>query len=221
MPKTYRKLFTQETEEELLNMTREEACLTLNEKQRLFCEYYVANHNAVLAAKKAGYSTKSAPSLSWKLRQNSDINRYIAWLKLRVSKETHVDALDIVDHYARIAFADITDFVKIKNGRIELIDEDKIDGQLIKSVKKGRDGIVVELYDKMTALQKLERYFDIMPADWRQKIEEKKLELMKEKLEIEKMKIGQVQEDNEDDGFFEALKGTVEEVWSEKDENVE
>lgn len=218
MPTTYRKVFTQETEEELLNMTREEACLTLTERQRLFCEHYVAKHNAVLAAKKAGYSANSVTSVAWRLRQNPDVNRYIAWLKLRVSRELHVDALDIVDHYARIAFADVTDFVKIENNKVELIDADKIDGQLVKSVKKGKDGISIELYDKLAALQKLERYFDIMPADWKQKIEEKKLELMKERLEIEKLKAGQLNSDDEDDGFIQALKETATEVWGDEDE---
>lgn len=219
MPTTYRKVFTQETEEELLNMTREEACLTLTEKQRLFCEHYAAKHNAVLACKKAGYTSASCASLGWRLRQNPDVNRYIAWLKLRISHESHVNALDIIDHYARIAFADVTDFVKIEKNKVELIDAEKIDGQLVKSVKKGRDGISIEMYDKLAALQKLERYFDIMPADWKQKIEEKKLELMKERIEIERLKAGQLGNgEDEDDGFIQALKESATEVWGDEDE---
>jgi phage terminase small subunit len=219
MPTTYKKQFTIETEEELMNMTREEACLTLNEKQRLFCEHYAAKHNAVLACRKAGYTSASCTSMGWRLRQNPDVNRYIAWLKLRISQEQHVNALDIVDHYARIAFADVTDFVSIKGGKITLIDEDKIDGQLVKSVKRGKDGVTIELYDKLLALQKLERYFDIMPADWKQKLEEKKLDLLKERLEIERIKAGQViAGDEEDDGFIQALKESATETWSDDDE---
>ena len=219
MPTTYRKQFTVETEEELMNMTRQEACLTLTEKQRLFCEHYAAKHNAVLAARKAGYSAGSVTSIAWRLRQKPDINRYLAWLKLRVSRESHIDALDVIDHYARIAFADVTDFVKISKNRVELVDADKIDGQLIKSVKKGRDGISVELYDKMSALQKLERYFDVMPADWKQKIEERKLDLLEQRLEMEKIKAGQLGNDDDgNDGFIEALRETATEVWSEDDE---
>lgn len=220
MPTAYRKVFTEETEEELLNMTREEACLNLTEKQRLFCEHYAAKHNAVLAARKAGYGAKSVTSVAWRLRQNPEVNRYIAWLKLRVSRETHVDALDVIDHYIRIAFADITDVVNIKDGKVNLENADQVDGQIIKSIKKGKNGeVTVELYDKLAALQKLERYFDIMPADWKQKIEEKKLELMKERIEIERLKAGQLGNgEDEDDGFIQALKETATEVWGDDDE---
>lgn len=217
MPQPFKKIFTDETEEELLNMSREEACMNLNDKQRLFCEVFVAKRNAVLAVKKAGYAATSAPSLSWKLRQNLDVNRYIAWLKLRVSREAHVDAIDIIDHYARIAFADITDFVKIEFNKVKLIDASMIDGQLIKSVKQGKDGVTIELHDKMAALEKLEKFFDVMPADWRQKIEERKVELMAQRIEIERYKAGQgPQGDPVDDGFFEALKATAEEVWDDE-----
>lgn len=220
MPTNYRKIFTEETEEELLNMTREEACLNLNEKQRLFCEHYAAKHNAVLACRKAGYGKGSVHSLSWRLRQNPDVNRYLAWLKLRISHETHVNAMDIIDHYARIAFADVTDFVEIEKGKVTLIDADNIDGQLIKTVKKGKNGEVsLEMYDKLAALQKLERYFDIMPADWKQKIEERKLGIMEKQLELEQIKAGQLGGDAiEDDGFMEALKAFAEEVWEDEDD---
>ena len=218
MPTCYKKMFTQETEEELMNMTREEACLPLNDKQRLFCEHYCATHNAILACKNAGYTSKAAPTLSWKFRQKPEINLYIAWLKLRVGRECHLSALDIVDHYARIAFADITYFTKIENNRIKLIDGEMIDGQLVKSIKQGRDGVAIELYDKMAALQKLERYFEIMPQDWKEKLEEKKLIILEQRLELEKIKAGQVDIGNVDDGFIEALKQSAVEVWEDGDE---
>ncbi len=218
MPITYRKIFIEETEEELMQMTRKEAMLDLNEKQRRFCEEYVKNHNVILAAKKAGYAHTAAHTLGWKLRQKPEINRYIAWLKLRIANTCHVNALDIIDQYIRIAFADITDFVEIKDGKIKVINSDMIDGQLVTEVRRGRDGITIKLADKLAALDKLERYFDVMPKDWKQKIEEKKLQLMEQKLELEKLKAGQISEENVDDGFLEALKASAEEVW-EDDEN--
>lgn len=218
MPTVYRKIFTGETEEELLNMTRDEACLELMEKERRFCEYYVRNFNIKMAATKAGYSAKSAHISGWKLRQKPEINRYIAWLKLRVSKECHIDATDIVDKYIRIAFADITDFVVIEKGRLKLVDGVEVDGQLITKIKQGRDGISIELADKMRALEKLEHYFDVMPKDWRQKIEERKLELMEQKLDLERQKAGINNNEEDDDGFIEALTSTAEEVWEDDED---
>ena len=217
MPPVYRKLFTIETEEQLLNMTRDEACLELNDKQRRFCEYYTKNMNVIVAAKKAGYAHSAAHTLGWKLRQNPNINRYIAWLKLKVGHQCHITALDIIDQYIRMAFADITDFVEIKDGRVKVIDSDMIDGQLVTEVRRGKDGITIKLADKLSALSKLERYFDVMPADWKQKIEEKKVALMEQKLELEKIKAGQITPEDVDDGFMEALKESCSsEVWGDE-----
>lgn len=216
MPPAYRKLFTEETEEQLLRLSRAEVTDDLMDKERMFCEQYIRNKNIQLAAVKAGYSKKSAHIVGWKVRQKPNVNRYICWLKLQISKTCHIDAMDIIDQYARIAFADITDFVEIVDNKIKLIDADEIDGQIVTKIKKGRDGgISLELADKFKALEKLEHYFDVMPADWKQKIEEKKLELMKDKLEFEKRKFGEGGEDMEDDGFIEALADAATEVWSD------
>lgn len=221
MPVSYRKVFTTETEEELLAMTREEACCTLTEKQRLFCEYYAASHNAVLAAKKADYSPRASHSVSWRLRQDPDVNRYIMWLKLRVSHDCHISAMDIIDKYARIAFADITDFVTIDKGRVKLVDGSKMDGQLVKSIKSGATGVSVELVDKLAALQKLERYFDIMPADWRQKIEERKVDILEQRLELDRYRSGQISDEQFDDNFMQALKETTKSVWEDDEDDAE
>ena len=45
---------------------------------------------------------------------------------------------------------------------------------------------------------------DTNPYDWKRKMEEKKIEIMQEKLVIEKSKAGMLDE-VEDDGFLEAL----------------
>lgn len=215
MPTTYKKVFVDVSEEELNKMTREEASLNLNDKQRKWCEVYVNNFNSKLAAKKAGYAPGSAATIGWKLRQNPDVCLYLAWLKLRVSYKAWVRPEDIVDQYARIAFADVTDFVEVKGGRLTLVDSDQMDGQLVKSVKKGRDGISIEMYDKMQALARLERFFEEMPKDWKQKLEEQKLKLMEEKLQLEKQKLGFLDEELGDDGFLDALRETADEVWED------
>jgi len=216
MAKVYRKIFTDETEEELMSMTREEASLELSDKQRRFCELFVKNLNVRVAAAKAGYSTKTSHIMGYKMRQDPNINRYIAWLKLRVGKECHVSAVDIIDQYVRIAFADITDFVEIKGGKLTIIDDSQLDGQLITKIRSGKGGITVELADKLKALEKLEHYFDVMPIDWKQKIEERKIQLLEQRLEIERIKAGQGDDEIVDDGFIEALKGSAEQIWADE-----
>jgi phage terminase small subunit len=216
MPTVIRKIYTEESEEELLQMTRDEITEGLTDKEQLFCEFYIRAHNIKMSAIKAGYSKNTSHIIGYKLRRKPKINRYIAWLKLQVSKVCMVDAMDVVEKYVRIAFSDITDFVKIENNRIKLNNGDEIDGQLIKRVKQGKDGVSIELYDKLGALEKLERYFDVMPADWHEKIELQKVELMRERLAIEREKINGPTDEETDDGFMEALKDSAKEVWSEE-----
>ena len=86
MPTTYKKIFVDVPEEELAKMTREEASLNLNDKQRKWCETYVNNFNCKIAAKKAGYSVHSAATIGWKLKTT------------RPKGETWVEMLRRVEH---------------------------------------------------------------------------------------------------------------------------
>ena len=52
-----------------------------------------------------------------------------------------------------------------------------------------------------------------MPKDWKERLEEKKVEIMQEKLNIEKQKLGLNDDEIVDDGFLDALRDTAEEVW--------
>jgi phage terminase small subunit len=218
MPTVIRKIFTVESEEELLDMKRDEVTDGMADREVLFCEYYIRNHNIKTACIKAGYGKTSAHIVGYKLRRKPLVNRYICWLKLQVSKVCMVEATDIVEQYAKIAYADITDFVEIKNNRVKLLNADEIDGQLIKRIKQGKDGVSIELHDPLVALDKLERYFDVMPSDWREKIEIQKLEIMRERLAIERLKIEGPQEPDGDDGFMEALKSEAITVWGNVEE---
>lgn len=215
----YKKIYVEDTEEELLEMSRQEVTEDLTDREMQFCEQYVKNFNVKLAAIKAGYcvnNPNSAHTYGARLRGRPSCARYIAWLKAGISSKAQVTVLDIIDQYMRIAFADITDFVEVNGNSIRLKHGSTIDGQLVASVRRGKDGISYELHDKMKALDKLDRYFDVMPADWKQKIEERKVELMAQRIEIERIKAGQLGDDSEDDGFIDALKDSAEEVWDDE-----
>jgi phage terminase small subunit len=219
MPAKLRKIYTEETEEELRALSRDEVTDELSDKERKFCELYTRNYNVGIAAKKAGYKVSTAHVIGWKIRQKPAVNRYIAWLKLNASDKCQVKATDVIDHYTRIAFADISDFVEVDvRGKLKLINSEMIDGQLVKSIRQGKDGITVELYNKLEALEKLERYLDVMPADWKQQIEVKKLEVLQKRLELEQQKAGILSDEIEDDGFIEALKGSAKEVWEDSED---
>ena len=124
----------------------------------------------------------------------------------------------IVNEYIKIAFADMSDFVRFGPNGVVLKHSDKVDGQMVVKVKEGRDGVTIELADKLKALEKLERYLKVMPSDWKQRVEEKKVELMGQKLELEKQKVDLGSESDDDDGFLTALKEAAKEVWNDEEE---
>ena len=202
-------------EDKLSKMTRKQITAGLTDKKIRFAEEYVKNFNTTQSAKNAGYSHKAAHVLGWKLKQKPEVINYIRWLKLAKTKQLHIDTFDIISQYMKIAFADTSNYVRVRNGKLRVRDTEKIDGTIVTEIKQGRDGITIKLADKMRALEKLERYLDVMPKTWQQKVEERKVELMSEKLELEKQKAGALDSVDEDDGFIEALKESAKEVWSE------
>lgn len=207
------------TEDELIKMSRKEAIEGLTENAQRFCEFYVEGHNRKIALMKAGYSQNATEKLrgmyAYRLLKDPNVQRYIMWLKVRVLNAKLVSAIDVIDEWVRIAFADMTDFVDIFPHSIRLKPADKIDGQLIKSIKSGRDGISIELHDKMKALDNLAKYCQDMPQEWKQKLEERRQELMEQEFELKKKQAELDAYDEEDDGFIEAIKKSAQSVWEE------
>lgn len=202
----------------------------LTEKQRLFCIYYVKNFNATQAAIKAGYAAESAHVEGSRLLRNAKVAAEIRRIKQQMTSGLFVEAMDVLQEYIKIAFADITDFVtfgkkeitigKDKDGNpitktvnyVDFKDSNMIDGTIVTEVKQGKDGVSIKIADKMKALEKLSLYFDLFPDNFKRKIEEEKL-----KIAHYKAFGSDEHEEYEDDGFLEALDGKAEEVWGDED----
>lgn len=143
---------------------------------------------------------------------------------------------DIFQKFMDIAFADVTDYVSFgreniqvmgafgpvmvenkETGEKEVLEKEvntvkfkqseDVDGTLITEVKQGKDGASIKLVDKMKALQWLADHMDIATAEQKAKIEQ-----IRAKTAIMS---GTSEEETEDDGFIEALKGEVADVWEE------
>lgn len=203
------------SEEELLRMGKEEASKGLPEHYQRFCEFYVEGKNKKVALVKAGFKDRPT-SYAGRLLKNEKIKKYIAWLKARALNECLVNATDLLDAWVRIAFSDMTDFVDIFPHSIRLKPSDEVDGQLIKSIKMGRDGVSIELYDKMKALDNLAKYIQDMPIDWKQKLETRRLELQEEEFELKKKLSEFDNPEKADDGFIEAIKNSAKIIWEEE-----
>lgn len=209
----------------------------LTDKQKLFCTYYVKNFNATQAAIKAGYAADSAHVTGNKLLKHPNVSKEMKRMKQKVTNELTVSAIDVLDKYIKIAFADITDYMNFHQKEVQAMDEfgplkDKdgkpvtklvqyvdmkepsaVDGTIITEIKQNKYGVSIKLADKMKALEKLSLYFDLFPDAFKRKIEAEKLKIAHHKLMGSDEKA-----DYEDDGFLHALDGKTEEVWSGSDE---
>ncbi|MDE3837923.1 terminase [Bacillus methanolicus] len=176
----------------------------LTEKQRLFCIYYVKSFNATQAAIKAGYAPESAHVEGSRLLRNAKVSAEIKRIKQEMTSGLFIEAMDVLQKYIKIAFADITDYVTFGQKEVPVIgmfgpieddegnpvtqmvnyvefkDSNMVDGTIISEVKQGKDGISIKLADKMKALDKLAQYFDLFPDQFKRKIEEEKLKLAKQ-----------------------------------------
>ena len=204
------------TTEELLEMSHEDAIEGLTEKQIKFCEVYVLNYNISIALRKAGYESETSGA-AYRIRQKPGCKRYIQWLKARMLHDTLINGEDIINQWVKIAFADMTDFVNINKFGITLKPVREMDGQLVKSIKSGRDGVSIELYDKLKALDSLAKYTEDMPKDYKQKIEERKMELMEQEFELKKSIYDMENKIEKDDGFVEALKQSAKIIWEQNE----
>lgn len=204
----------------------------LNSQQLLFCMYYTKYWNATKAYKKVyGCDYASAMSNGSRLIRNDKVRAEIHRLKEELANGIMLDARQVLQKYIDIAFADITDFVDFGMREVEepmsdgmggvILDEDgnprmqtykvntvnfhdatEVDGTIITEVKKSKDGISLKLADKMTALNMLAKYTDLLDDHTRKQLENEKLRAETDFAEIRAAKL---RGDKKDTSMLDAL----------------
>lgn len=193
----------------------------LTDKQRLFCCLYIRCFNATKAYRKAyGCSYETALTNGPGLLRNTRIKEEIQRLKQGRLNKAMLEGPDVFQWYLDIARADITDFTDFGNMEIEtdngpmtisyvnIKDAREVDGTLLSEVSKGKDGVKVKLADRMKAMQWISDHMDLATPEQKEKV--KLLQAQRRKLEDDGP------EETEDDGFIEALKGQVDDLWQEE-----
>lgn len=150
----------------------------LTDKRKIFILHYLNSLNITQAALNAGYPKASARVRGFEIINDERIKPVVGKIVNLMQKNLYVSARDVVDEYVKIAFADITDYVEFDKQQVNLKPSDQVDGRLITEVKQGRDGLTIKLADKMKALERLEKLFEIMP--------DRKLQLERDKFEWSK-----------------------------------
>ena len=136
----------------------------LNEKQRLFCAFYVQSFNATQAYLKAyGGSKKVAGVSGHELLKIPKIQNEISKLKEESRKYFEVGFEDYVNYLLKVAGAKISDFVNFGNRKgknfVELRDADFVDDSALSELKTIKGDISIKLEDKKWAWGKLAKIF--------------------------------------------------------------
>lgn len=206
----------------------------LNDQQKMFCLYYLQRFNATWAYMQAyDVDYRTANVNGPRLLGNASVREQIDKLRNEIANDLFVTADDIAKEYAKQAFSDIGDYVEFKTemeqvmalygpmvdkdknpvmqkrSRVYLKDDEDVDTSLIKSVKVGKDGPVVELYDKQKAMDALMNYVG----------EKQTLKGQLMQAQIDRLKIQNGDNDpdeDDDDGFLEAIDKSAKDVWSDE-----
>lgn len=188
----------------------------LTEKQARFVAEYLVDLNATEAAKRAGYSEKTAYSIGFENLRKPEIKEAIQEAIDVRAKRTEITQDMVLQELAKVAFSNGTDFAKVvsREAPTTIIDDEGNPQQVmglvqsvvivdtdsltpdkraaIAGIKEGKFGIEVKSYDKVRALELLGQHLGMFTGKENQK------------------------EEHSDDGFLEALNGTAEEDWSDE-----
>lgn len=154
----------------------------LTENQRLFLLYWMKDRNATQAYFRTHHCTyETAMAEGCKTLRNPKIKKEIMKLKGIRNETLLLDQEDIIEKYMKIAFADITDFMVIKNNKVCIVNSNMMDGGLVSEVKQTKFGIGIKLDDRMKALQWLSDYFMMNPMDQHKRSYDEKILVLKER----------------------------------------
>lgn len=200
----------------------------LDDRQKLFCIYFVNTFNATSAYQKAyGCSYSAAAAAGSRLLTNVKVREEIKRLKQERYTRAFLEPEDIFRRYMDIAFADMSDLLswgrelvpvmsafgpvtetdpetgeKVPVMRevnvVKLKDSSEVDTSLVGEVKQGRDGVSIKLPDRMKALEWLADHMDMATAEQKARTE-------KIIAETEKLRAGYGTED--DDMVLQFIKG--------------
>lgn len=131
----------------------------LTDKQKRFVDEYLADLNATAAARRAGYSEKTACEQGSRLLANVKVQEEIQKRRARLHGKLEITQERVRQELAAIAFANGTDFAIIThNGLVRLTPTDEVPEEkrkAVASIKEGQYGTEIKLHDKVRALELL------------------------------------------------------------------
>ena len=133
----------------------------INERERRFCVFYLEKYNGARAARKAGYSVKTAKEIAYHLLTKVHIKAYLKELLSNINIDEFLPGERLIKVLAAQIFTNVSEFYdekrKLKNFKDLTEDQKaaikKIDITKWKSDKASGKKQKIELYDKQKAIE--------------------------------------------------------------------
>ncbi len=143
----------------------------LSEKQKRFVQEYLVDLNATAAAKRAGYSPKTASEQGARLLANVKVQEEIQKAIEKRQNRVEITQDRVLQELAAIAFASGADYASIISGVVMMNDTEELTEEqkaAIVSIKQTKEGVEVKLADKMRALELLAKHLGLLQAQEKQ-----------------------------------------------------
>ena len=137
----------------------------LTEKQKRFVAEYLVDLNATAAAKRAGYSEKSASRIAIELLNKTQVSEEIQKRRGELQSKLKITQETVLQELAAIAFANGTDFVTVTGaGLLDVKPTSQVSKEklpAIAGIKYSQLGIEIKLHDKVRALELLGKHLGV------------------------------------------------------------
>lgn len=147
----------------------------LTPKQERFVDEYLVDLNATAAAKRAGYSEKSASRIAIELLNKTHVSAAIQARRDKLRGKLEITQEAVLQELASIAFANGTDFVTVTGAgagagllcvkATSEVPKNKLPA--IAGIKYSQLGIEIKLHDKVRALELLGKHLGVFATGGR------------------------------------------------------
>jgi len=133
----------------------------LTNKQAVFCEEYLVDFNATQAAIRAGYSKPSAHVIGPENLGKPEVLQRVAELQAGRSERTRITADDVLRELAKMAFANMGDYVRVEADGRPCVDLSAVTREQFAAVQEvnteenvaGTVKVKIKLSDKRASLE--------------------------------------------------------------------
>jgi len=149
-------------------------------QQKRFCREYVIDLNGKQAAIRAKYSPKTAEAQASQLLSKLKVKTYVKKLQEKLQEETNINAKKVIDEFAKIAFANMGDFItndneirdlsKLSRNKLAVVESIQSDIRHDGGKSEGyTEKVKFKLHDKISALENLGKHLGIYEKDNQQR----------------------------------------------------